>query len=163
MFSTSFNVEISFKILTVRNLEEQKHHLGQYLIFLFLFGNLSFNIQQGFIYVVKAMVFPVVLYGCESWTINKAEHWKNWCIQIVVLEKTLESPLDSKEIKPVNPKENQPWIFIEGQMLKLKLQYFGHLLQRADSLEKTLILERLRAGGERGDRGWDGWVASLTQ
>ena len=163
MFSTSFNVEISFKILTVRNLEEQKHHLGQYLIFLFLFGNLSFNIQQGFIYVVKAMVFPVVLYGCESWTINKAEHWKNWCIQIVVLEKTLESPLDSKEIKPVNPKENQPWIFIEGQMLKLKLQYFGHLLQRADSLEKTLILERLRAGGERGDRGWDGGVASLTQ
>ena len=74
MFSTSFNVEISFKILTVRNLEEQKHHLGQYLIFLFLFGNLSFNIQQGFIYVVKAMVFPVVVYGCESWTINKAEH-----------------------------------------------------------------------------------------
>ena len=112
MFSTSFNVEISFKILTVRNLEEQKHHLGQYLIFLFLFGNLSLNIQQGFIYVVKAMVFPVVMYGCESWTIKKAEHWKNWCIQIVVLEKTLESPLDSKEIKLVNPKENQPWIFI---------------------------------------------------
>ena len=60
----------------------------------------------------KAMVFPVVVYGCESWTIKKAEHFKNWCFQTVMLEKTLESPWDSKEIKPVNHKGNQPWIFI---------------------------------------------------
>ena len=58
--------------------------------------------------LVKAMVFPVGMYGCESWTIKKAEHWKNWCFQILVLEKTLKSSLDSKEIKPVNPKGNQP-------------------------------------------------------
>ena len=64
------------------------------------------------VHLVKAMFFPVVMYGCESWTIMKAESWKNWCFEIVVLEKTLESPLDSKEVKPVNPKENQPWIFI---------------------------------------------------
>ena len=62
--------------------------------------------------IVKAMIFPVVMYICESWTIKKAECQKNWCFQIVVLEKTFESPLDWKEIKPVNPKENKPWIFI---------------------------------------------------
>ena len=63
------------------------------------------------VYLVKAMVFPVVMYGCESWTIKKAEH-QRIDFQTVVLEKTLESPLNSKEIKPVNPKGNQPWIFI---------------------------------------------------
>ena len=62
--------------------------------------------------IVKAMVFPVVMYGCESWTIKKAEPPKNWCFQTVMLEKTLESPLDCKEIKPVNPKGNHSWIFI---------------------------------------------------
>ena len=58
------------------------------------------------------MVFPVVMYGCESWTVKKAERPKNWCFWAVVLEKTLERPLDCKEIKPVNPKGNQSWIFI---------------------------------------------------
>ena len=61
--------------------------------------------------MVKAMVFPVVAYRCESWTIKKTECQKNWCFQIVVLEKSLVSPLDSKEIQPVNPKRNQPWMF----------------------------------------------------
>ena len=87
---------------------------------------------------------------------------KNWCFWIVVLEKTLESPLDCKEIKPVNPKGSQPWIFIGRTELKLKLQYFGYLIQRADLFEKTLILG-LRAGGEEDNRGWDGWTASPTQ
>ena len=58
------------------------------------------------------MVFPVVMYGCESWTAKKAEHWRIWCFWTVVLERTLESPLDSKEIKPVNLNGNQPWILI---------------------------------------------------
>jgi len=62
--------------------------------------------------IVKAMVFPVVMYGCENWTIKKAEHWRTDDFEFVVLEKTLESPLDCKEIKPVNAKGNQPWIFI---------------------------------------------------
>ena len=62
--------------------------------------------------IVKAMVFPVVVNGCESWTVKKGWVPKNWCFWIVMLEKTLESPLDSKEIKPINPKGNQPWIFI---------------------------------------------------
>ena len=68
----------------------------------------------------------------------------------MVLEKTLESPLDCKEIKPVNPKDNQSSIFMEGLMLKLKLQYLGHLMQRANSLEKTLMLERIEGRRRRG-------------
>ena len=62
--------------------------------------------------LIKAMVFPVVMYGCESWTVKKAEHLKNWCFWTVVLEKTLESLLDCKEIQPVHPKEDQSWVFI---------------------------------------------------
>ena len=68
----------------------------------------------------------------------------------MVLEKTLENPLECKKIKPVNPKGNQSWIFIEGLMLKLKLQYFGHLMQRTDSFEKTLMLGKIEGGRRRG-------------
>ena len=71
----------------------------------------------------------------------------------MVLEKTLESPLDCKEIQPVHLKEISPGISLEGMMLKLKLQYFGHLMRRVDSLEKTLILGGIGAGGEGDDRG----------
>ena len=63
------------------------------------------------VHLVKAMVFPVVMYGCESWTVKKVEHRKNWCFWTVVLEKTLESPLDYKEIQPVHPKGDQSWVF----------------------------------------------------
>ena len=77
-----------------------------------------------------------------------------------MLEKTLDSPLGCKEIQPVLLKEISPGCSLEGLMLKLKLQYFGHLMRRADSLEKTLMM---RAGGERDSRGWDGWMTSLTQ
>ena len=90
------------------------------------------------------------MYGCESWAIKKAEHQRNWCFWTVVLENTLESLLDCKEIKPVNPKENQIWIPWEGLMLKLKLQYFGHLMQRTDSLEKTLMLGKIEGRRRRG-------------
>ena len=71
----------------------------------------------------------------------------------MVLEKTLESPLDCKEIQPVHPKGDQSWVFLGRIMLKLKLQYFGHLMQRTDSFEKTLMLERLKVGGGGDDRG----------
>ena len=98
----------------------------------FCLGSFPFTLLTKF-FIVKAVVFPVVMYGCESWPVNKAECQRNWCFQTVVLEKTLQSPLGWKEIKPVYPKRNQPWIFIEGLMLKLKLQYFGPLMQRADS------------------------------
>ena len=71
----------------------------------------------------------------------------------MVLEKTLESPLDCKEIQPVHPKGDQSWVFFGRNMLELKLQYFGHLMQRVDSLEKTLMLGGIVAGGEGDDRG----------
>ena len=100
------------------------------------------------------------------WELDHEEGWapKNWCFQVVVLGKTLESPLDGKEIKPVNPKGNQPWIFIGRTDTKAEAPYFGHLMWRADSLEKILMLGKIEGRGEGGDdRGWDGWMASLTQ
>ena len=107
-------------------------------------------------------------YGFSSshirmWELDHKEAWelKNWCFQIVVLDKTFESPWDYKEIKPVNPKGNQPWYSLEGLMLKLKLQYFGHLMGRTDSLERPWCWERLKEG-EGNNRGWDGWMASPT-
>ena len=108
-------------------------------------------------------------YGFPSshewmWELDYKESWvpNNWCFWTVVLEKTLESPLDCKEIQSVHPKD-WSWVFIGRLMLKLKLQYFGHLMQRADSFERPWCWEKLKAGGEGDDRGWDGWMASLTQ
>ena len=92
--------------------------------------------------LVKAIVFPVVMYGCESWTIKKAEHRRIDALELWYLEKTLESHLDSKEIKAILNEIN-PEYSLEGLMLKLKLQYFGHMMWRADSLEKTLMLGRI--------------------
>jgi len=96
--------------------------------------------------LVKAMVFPVVMYGCERWTVKKAERQTMDTFELWCWEKTLESPLDCKEIQPVHSEEISPGISLEGMMLKLKLQYFGHLI-RVDSLEKTLMLGGI--GGRR--------------
>ena len=102
--------------------------------------------------------------GCES---DCEEGWvpKNWCFWLVVLEKTLESPLDCKEIQLVHPKGDSSGYSLEGLILKLKLQSLCHLMGRADSFEKPSpwCWERLRAGGEGDDRGWDSWMASPTQ
>ena len=91
----------------------------------------------------------------EGWTL------KNWCFWTVVLEKTLESPLDCKEIKPINTKGNNPEYSLEGLMLKLELQYFGHLMRRTHSLEKTLILGKIEV---RRRRGWQRmrWLDGIT-
>ena len=96
------------------------------------------------VHLVKGMFFPVFMYGCESWTIKK-ESWapKNWCFWTVVLEKTLVSPLDFKQIKFVSPKGNLSWIFIGRTDAKAEAQYFGHLKQRTDPLEKTLMLGKI--------------------
>ena len=97
-------------------------------------------------------------YGFSSshvwmWELDYTESWapKNWCFGTVVLEKTLESPLDCKDIQSVHPKGDHPGCSLKGLMLKLKLQYFGHLMRRADSFEKTLMLGKI---GGRGRRGW---------
>ena len=100
-------------------------------------------------HLVKSMVFPVVMYGCESWTIKKAEHRRIDAFELLVLEKTLESLLDCKEIKPVHLKRDQSWVFIGRTDVEAETQYFGHLMQRADSIEKTLMLGKIE-GGRRG-------------
>ena len=97
------------------------------------------------------------------WKLDYKESWvlENWCFWTVVLEKTLESPLDCKKIQPVHPKGDQSWVFIGRTMLKLRLQYFGHLMRRVDSLEKILMLGKM-GGGRR--RGWQRmrWLDGIT-
>ena len=97
------------------------------------------------------------------WELDYKEGWalKNWCFQTVVLEKTSESPLDCKEIKPVNPKGNHSWIFIGKTDMKLKLQYFGHLMQITDLLEKTLMLVKFETRWRRAQQRMK-WLHDIT-
>ena len=99
--------------------------------------------------LVQVMVFPVVMYGCESRTIKKAECWRIYAFELWCWRRLLSS-LDSKETKPVNPKETSPEYSLAGLMLKLKLQCFGHLMWRADSLEKTPMLGKIEGRIRRG-------------
>ena len=115
------------------------------------------------VHLAKDMVFPVVMYGCESWTIKKAEHRRIDVFELWCWRRLLRVPWTARRSNQSILNEIRPWCSLEGLMLKLKLQYFGHLMWRADSFEKTLMWERLRAGGEEDDRGWDGWMASPTQ
>ena len=114
------------------------------------------------VHIVKAMVFPVVMYGCEGWTVKKSEHqridtFKLWCWRRV-----LRVPWTRRSNQSIL-NEIYPEYSLEGLMLRLKLQYFGLLIQRANSLEKILMLGKTEAKGEEGSRGWDGWMASPTQ
>ena len=113
--------------------------------------------------LVKAMVFPVVMYACASWTVKKAEHWKIDAFELWCWRRLLRVPWTARRSNRSILKEISPGCPLEGLMLKLKLQYFGHLMWRVDSLEKTLMLGGIGAEGEGGDRGWDGWMASLTR
>ena len=108
------------------------------------------------------MFFPIVIW---MWEFKHKENWvpKDWCFWTVMLEKTLESPLDIKEIQPVHPKGDHPEYPLEGLMLKLKLQYIGLPMWRTYSLERPWCWERLKAGGEGDDRAWDGQMASPIQ
>ena len=107
--------------------------------------------------------WPTLFFYLWMWELDYKESWaqKNWCFWTVLLEKTLESPLDCKEIQPVHSEGDQPWDFFEGMMLRPKLQYFGHLMWRVDSLEKTLMLGGI-GGGRR--RGWQRmrWLDGIT-
>ena len=107
--------------------------------------------------LVKAMVFPVVMYGCESWTMKKAEHWID-SFELCYWRRLLRVPWTSRRSNQSILKETNAECSLEGLMLMLKRPYFGHLMERAHMLK-----ERLRAGGKGGDRGWDGWMASPTQ
>ena len=113
--------------------------------------------------LVKVMVFPVVMYGCESWTIKKTERRRIDAFELWCWRRLLRVPWTARRSNKSILKGINPEYSLEGLTLKLKLQYFGHLMQRTDSLEKTLRRERLKVGREGDDRGWDGWMASPTQ
>ena len=102
--------------------------------------------------LVKAMFFPVVMYGCESWTVKKAERRRIDAFEVWYWRRLLRVLWTARRSNPSILKEINPGISLEGIMLKLKLQYFGHVMRRVDSLEKTLMLEGLGAG-EGDDRG----------
>ena len=111
--------------------------------------------------LVKPMVFPVVMYGCETWTIKKAEHWRIDAFELWCWRRLLRVPWTARRSKQYILKEISPEYSLEGLMLKLKLQYFGHLIQTTDSWEKTLMLGKIE-GGRR--RGWQRmrWLDGIT-
>ena len=110
-----------------------------------------------------AMVFPVVMYGCESWTIKKAERQKIDAFELRSWRRLLRDPWTANRSNHSILKEICPECSLERLMLKLKLQYFGHLMQRADSFEKTVMLGKLKMRGKWDYRWRDGWMSSLTQ
>ena len=113
------------------------------------------------VHLVKAMVFPVVMYGCESWTTKKAEHWRIDAFELWYWWRLLRVPWTARRFNQSILKEISPECSLEGLMLKLKLQYFGHLMWRADSFEKTLILGKIEG---RRRRGWQRmrWLDGIT-
>ena len=112
-------------------------------------------------FIVKAMGFPVVMYGCESWTIKKAEHWIIDAFELWCWRRLLRVPWTARRSNQSILKEMNPEYSLEGLMLKLKLQYFGHLIWRADTLEKTLMLEKIEG---KSRRGWQRlrWLDGIT-
>ena len=113
------------------------------------------------VHVVKGMVFPIVMYGCENWTIKKAEHWRIDAFELQYWRRLLRIPWTTRRSNQSILKEISPEYSLEGLMLKVKLQYFGHLLGRTDSLDKTLMLGK--TDGRR-RRGWQRtkWLDSIT-
>ena len=113
------------------------------------------------VHIVEPMFFPVVKYGCESWTIMKAERCRIDAFELWCWRKLLRVPWTAKRSRQSILKEISPEYSLEGLMLKLKPQYFGYLIWWTNTLEKTLMLEKLKAGGEGDNRRWNGWMASL--
>ena len=112
------------------------------------------------VHIVNAMVFPVVLYGCESWTIKKAECWRIDAFELWCWGRLLRVPWTARRSKYSILMEICPEYSLEGLMLKL--QYFGHLMWRTDSWKRPWCWERLKTGGEGGNRRWDGWMLQLS-
>jgi len=114
------------------------------------------------VHLVKAMVFPVVMYGCDSWTIRKAEHqwidaFELWCWRRLLRVPWTAGRSNQSILKKINPEYS-----LEGLMLKLKLQYSGYRMRKTDSWRRPWCWERLQEGGEGDGRRWDGWMLSLT-
>ena len=115
------------------------------------------------VHLVKAMLFPVVMYGCDSWTIKKAEHQRIDAFELHCWRRLLRVPWTARRSNHSNLKEISPGCSLEGLMLKQKLQYFGHLMWRAESFEKTLMQGKIEGRRNVDDRRWDSRMASPTQ
>ena len=113
------------------------------------------------VHLVKAIVFPVVMYGCESWTIKKAEHQRIDAFELWCWRRLLRVPWTARRSNQSILNEISPECSLEGLMLKLKLQYFGHLMRRTDSLEKTLMLGKIEGGRRRGQQRMR-WLFGIT-
>ena len=113
------------------------------------------------VHLVKAMVFPVVMYGCENWTIKKAEHWRIDAFELWCWRRLLRVPWTARRSNQSILKEISPEYSLEGLILKLKLQYFGHLMWRTDSLEKTLMLGKMEGRSRRGPQRVR-WLEDIT-
>ena len=113
------------------------------------------------VHLVKALVFPVVMYGCGSWTIKKAEHQRIDAFELWCWRRLLRGPWSARRSHQSTLKEINPEYSLEGQILKLKLQYFGHLMQRTDSLEKTLMLGKIECRRRMGQRRMR-WLDGIT-
>ena len=111
--------------------------------------------------LIKAMVFPVVMYGCESWTVKKGEHWRIDALELWCWRRLLGVPWTARRSNQSILKEISPGISLEGMMLKLKLQYFGHLMRRVHSLEKTLMLGGIGGRRRRGQQRMR-WLNGIT-
>ena len=109
------------------------------------------------------MIFPVVMYVCVIWPLKKAECQRIGAFELWCCRRLLKVPWTERRSNQSILKEISPEYSLEGLMLKLKLPYFGHLMWTTDSSEKTLMLGKIEGGGEGNDRGWDGWMASLTR
>ena len=115
------------------------------------------------VHLVKVMVFPVVMYGCESWIIKKAKCWRIDAFELWCWRRLLRVPWTAKRSSQSILKEISPEYSLEGLMLKLKLQYFGHWCEVLTHWKRPWCRERLKVGGEADDREWDGWMAPPTQ
>ena len=113
------------------------------------------------VHLVKAIVFPVVMCGCESWTIKKAEHWRIYAFELWCWRRLLRVHWTTRRSNQSILMDISPENSLEGLMLKLKLQYFGHLMRRADSFEKTLMLGKIEGGRRRGWQ-WMRWLGAIT-
>ena len=113
------------------------------------------------VHLVKAMVSPVVMYGCESWTINNAEHWRVDAFELWCWRRLLRVPWTARGSNQSTLKEINPGCSLEGLMLKLTLQYFGHLMRRTDSFEKTPMLRKIEGRGRRGQQRMR-WLDGIT-
>ena len=113
--------------------------------------------------LIKAMVFPVVMYGCENWTIKKAEPWRIAAFELWYWRRLLRIPWTARRFSQSILKEIYPEYSLEGLMVKLELQYFGHLMWRTDSFEKPLMLGKIEGGRRRGWQSMRWWIASLTR